>query len=90
MKTVAILYEILSTVLLFSCNRLYPIYSNLQKFAKNQDIKIHLGSYDVVHYSAHFDTFKKALVSLDSILFTISCFSYNRLIRIDRLSQNRS
>ena len=78
MKTVAILDQILLTILLFSYNRLYRIYSNLQNksyfYAKNQDIKSRLGSYDVVHWSARFDTFMKALVNLDLILFTISCF----------------
>ena len=55
MKTVAILDEILLTILLFSYyNRIYRVYSNLQNmsylaYAKNQDIKSRLGSYDVVH-----------------------------------------
>ena len=66
-----------------------PIYKIGHIYAKKQDIKSHLGSYDVAHYSARFDTFMKALVSLDSNL-QFRVFSYNRLIRICRLSQNRS
>ena len=78
MKTVAILDKILLTILLFSYSRLYIVFIQIYEighiYAKNQDIESHLGSYDVVYKSARFDTFMTALVSLDSILFKISCF----------------
>ena len=55
MKTVAILVEILLTILLFSYNRIigYIVFTQIYKighiYAKNQDIINHLGSYDVVY-----------------------------------------
>ena len=75
MNAVAILYKLLLTILLFSYNIVFThIYKIGQIYAKNQDIKCHPGTYDVIHSSSNLDTFMKALVILNSILFAIFNF----------------
>ena len=76
MKTVAILDEILLTLLLFSYNRLHRNYSNLQNrsyyFMRKIKISRVIWAYnDVAKQSERVDTFMETLISLDSTLFTI-------------------
>ena len=73
MNAVAILYELLLTILLFSYNIVFT-HKIGQIYAKNQDIKCHPGTYDVIHSSSNLDTSMKALVILNSILFAIFNF----------------
>ena len=47
------------------------IYKIGHIYTKHQDIKCHSGSYNVIHQSACFDTYMKAIVIQRLILFTI-------------------